>query len=88
MFRNLLMIHIGSSEIHEKMCCNRCKTQQMTSTSSSESNDKNDSCSTDEEDIGGFAGIAGCFNNLKFHEKQVTKHQNILIIVSTKMLFC
>ncbi|KAL7156802.1 hypothetical protein ABFS83_02G033500 [Erythranthe nasuta] len=60
-----------SSEIHEKMCCNRCKQHEMMPGSSSPRKYTSESCSTDEEDIGGFAGLAGCFNNLKSHEKQV-----------------
>ncbi|KAG8368368.1 hypothetical protein BUALT_Bualt15G0038200 [Buddleja alternifolia] len=60
-----------SSEIHEKMCCNRCKQHEMMSDVSGESDHTNEGCLPDEEDIGGFAGLAGCLNNLKGHEKQV-----------------
>ncbi|KAL3621160.1 DNA-dependent ATPase protein rad54 [Castilleja foliolosa] len=55
-----------SSEIHEKMCCERCEQHEITSYTSFESN-----CLPDEEDIGGFASLAGCFDSLKRNEKQV-----------------
>lgn len=71
-----------SSEIHEKMCCNRCRQHEMTPDSSLESEHMNGGCQIDEEDIGGFAGIAGCFKSLKSHEKQVSEFQNILILGS------
>ncbi|KAK4487322.1 hypothetical protein RD792_006064 [Penstemon davidsonii] len=60
-----------SSEIHEKMCCNRCKQGEMISDSRVESDYTNVRCQPVDEDIGGFAGIAGCLNNLKSYEKQV-----------------
>ncbi|KAH6772670.1 DNA repair/recombination protein [Perilla frutescens var. hirtella] len=60
-----------SSEIHEKMCCNRCRQREMMSDSSLKSECMSGGCQIDEEDIGGFAGIAGCFKSLKSHEKQV-----------------
>ncbi|KAK6159346.1 hypothetical protein DH2020_006660 [Rehmannia glutinosa] len=61
-----------SSEIHEKMCCNRCKTDEIMLDISFDSKYTDEGCRLDEkEDIGGFAGIAGCVNNLKRHEKQV-----------------
>ncbi|KAL3814221.1 hypothetical protein ACJIZ3_015489 [Penstemon smallii] len=60
-----------SSEIHEKMCCNRCKQGEMILDSRVESDYTNVGCQPDDEDIGGFAGIAGCLNNLKSYEKQV-----------------
>ncbi|XP_051135736.1 protein CHROMATIN REMODELING 25 isoform X2 [Andrographis paniculata] len=56
----------ASSEIHEKMCCNRCDQQGSNDTSECESVQPNE-----ETDIGGFAAISGCFDNLKPHEKQV-----------------
>ncbi|GFP84567.1 protein chromatin remodeling 25 [Phtheirospermum japonicum] len=57
---------VSRSEIHEKMCCKRCEQHEITSDTSFESN-----CRLDEEDIGGFASLAGCFDSLKRHEKQV-----------------
>lgn len=45
----------------------------MMSDSSLESDHMNVGCQIDEEDIGGFAGIAGCFKSLKSHEKQVSE---------------
>ncbi|XP_075477165.1 protein CHROMATIN REMODELING 25 isoform X2 [Primulina tabacum] len=54
-----------SSEIHEKMCCYRCKQNEI------EFDYSNDGSQPEDEDIGGFASIAGCLHNLKNHEKQV-----------------
>ncbi|XP_073030331.1 protein CHROMATIN REMODELING 25-like isoform X3 [Primulina eburnea] len=54
-----------SSEIHEKMCCYRCKQNEI------EFEYSNDGSQPEDEDIGGFASIAGCLHNLKNHEKQV-----------------
>ncbi|GER56642.1 DNA repair and recombination protein RAD54 [Striga asiatica] len=70
--RDLFTFHEGvSSEIHEKMCCKRCEQHEMMSDSSCKSNDMNEGCPPDEEDIGGFASIAGCLDKLKHHEKQI-----------------
>lgn len=33
----------------------------------------NEDCHSDQEDIGGFAGITGCLHKLKSSEKQVSK---------------
>lgn len=76
-----------SSEIHEKMCCNRCPQPEVMSNSTSESNYMNEGCRLDEEDIGGFAGIAGCFNSLKSHEKQVSE-VTIVGFWEWNMFFC
>ncbi|XP_020551461.1 protein CHROMATIN REMODELING 25 isoform X2 [Sesamum indicum] len=70
--RDLFTFHDSvSSEIHEKMCCSRCIGDEIISNSSMGSNYTNGGFQPDEEDIGGFAAIAGCLNNLKNHEKQV-----------------
>ncbi|KAL8541379.1 hypothetical protein ACS0TY_002583 [Phlomoides rotata] len=61
----------SSSEIHEKMCCKRCRQHEMVHDCSLDSDHINEGCRPDEEDIGGFAGITGCLNSLKSHEKQV-----------------
>ncbi|XP_073125004.1 protein CHROMATIN REMODELING 25 isoform X2 [Henckelia pumila] len=54
-----------SSEIHENMCCYRCKQNEI------EFDYSNDGGQPEDDDIGGFASVAGCLHNLKNHEKQV-----------------
>ncbi|KAL7002808.1 DNA-dependent ATPase protein rad54 [Sarracenia purpurea var. burkii] len=66
------------SEIHEKMSCIRCQNYNVVV---DEKIDKvnevdnitsiNEGCESDEEDIGGFASIAGCVQKLQSSEKQV-----------------
>lgn len=34
----------------------------------------NEVCQSDQEDIGGFAGITGCLHKLKNSEKQVSRY--------------
>lgn len=72
-FSKLLMITFCRSEVHEKMCCNRCREQELMSDSGVASECMNEGCQNDEEDIGGFAAIAGCLEILKSHEKQVSE---------------
>ncbi|KAG6408916.1 hypothetical protein SASPL_131942 [Salvia splendens] len=70
--RDLFTFHENtSSEVHEKMCCNRCRQEEMMADSNLAPECTNGGCQIDEEDIGGFAGIAGCSGSLKIHEKQV-----------------
>lgn len=70
--RDLFTFHENvSSEIHKKMCCNRCKQHEMVLDGTVESESTNQSCQSDKEDIGGFAGITGCLHKLKSSEKQV-----------------
>ncbi|KAL0334853.1 UNVERIFIED_CONTAM: protein CHROMATIN REMODELING 25 [Sesamum radiatum] len=70
--RDLFTFHDSvSSEIHEKMCCSRCIGDEIMSNSTMGSNYTNGGFQPDEEDIGGFAAIVGCLNNLRNHEKQV-----------------
>ncbi|CAA7030766.1 unnamed protein product [Microthlaspi erraticum] len=61
------------SEIHEKMSCNRC--QNATGTENMEEGNENNvddnACQIDQEDIGGFAKDAECFDLLKDSERQV-----------------
>lgn len=66
------MITFCSSEVHEKMCCNRCRQEEMMADSNLAPECTNGGCQIDEEDIGGFASIAGCSGSLKIHEKQVS----------------
>lgn len=44
----------------------------------------NEDCKSDQEDIGGFAGIAGCLHKLKSSEKQVSQY---IRFMGTKLLF-
>lgn len=81
------MITFCSSEVHEKMCCKRCRQQEMMSDSNLTSECMIGGCQVDEEDIGGFAGIAGCSGSLKSHEKQVSEVQNIQILGSGSLSF-
>ncbi|CAH8261031.1 unnamed protein product [Arabidopsis lyrata] len=62
------------SEIHEKMSCNRCQNDSAGTENIEEGNENNvddNACQIDQEDIGGFAKDAGCYNLLKNSEKQV-----------------
>nr|GEW51041.1 protein chromatin remodeling 25 [Tanacetum cinerariifolium] len=66
--RDLFTFHEDArSDIHEKMNCTRCEISggQSADTSIDEGSQ------SDEEDVGGFAGISGCLHNLKRSEKQV-----------------
>ncbi|XP_019092703.1 PREDICTED: protein CHROMATIN REMODELING 25 [Camelina sativa] len=62
------------SEIHEKMSCIRCQND-ASGTENMEEGSENDvdgnACQIDQEDIGGFAKDAGCYNLLKNSERQV-----------------
>ncbi|AEE76208.1 Protein CHROMATIN REMODELING 25 [Arabidopsis thaliana] len=62
------------SEIHEKMSCSRCQNDASGTENIEEGNENNvddNACQIDQEDIGGFAKDAGCFNLLKNSERQV-----------------
>ncbi|XP_010487852.1 PREDICTED: protein CHROMATIN REMODELING 25 [Camelina sativa] len=62
------------SEIHEKMSCIRCQNEASGTENIEEGNENNidgNACQIDQEDIGGFAKDAGCFNLLKNSERQV-----------------
>ena len=67
--------HIHRSEIHEKMNCIRCQSDDnMPEIEKRDVNQSmNRSCESDQctSDIGGFAEIAGCLDKLKSSEKQV-----------------
>ncbi|XP_071716163.1 protein CHROMATIN REMODELING 25 [Rutidosis leptorrhynchoides] len=74
--RDLFTFHEDAkSEIHEKMNCTRCQNsggraaEEIADASIDEFLDEGSH--SDEEDIGGFAGISGCLHNLKSSEKQV-----------------
>jgi len=58
------------SEIHEKMQCSRCETHGGPQSTDAQSTADNES-GEETSDIGGFAEIAGCLQNLKRSEMQV-----------------
>lgn len=66
------------SEIHEKMSCVRCQHYDaMGDDGHDKGNDvdgvsiRNGICQSEQEDIGGFASLAGCLHKLSSSEKQV-----------------
>ncbi|KFK39241.1 hypothetical protein AALP_AA3G218800 [Arabis alpina] len=73
--RNLFSFHGDvRSEIHEKMSCIRCQNDASGTENMEEGNENNlddNACQIDQEDIGGFAKDAGCFDSLKDSERQV-----------------
>ncbi|XP_027362727.1 protein CHROMATIN REMODELING 25 [Abrus precatorius] len=69
--RDLFTFHENiKSEIHEKMRCSRCQTYDEPQSTDAQTIIDSES-DEDTSDIGGFAGIAGCLQNLKRSEKQV-----------------
>ncbi|VFQ72112.1 unnamed protein product [Cuscuta campestris] len=69
--RDLFTFHDNArSEIHEKISCTRCQEHAdeviIDGTGEAMSTDK-----PNQEDIGGFAGVAGVLNKLKGSEKQI-----------------
>ncbi|KAI3525411.1 hypothetical protein L1887_04185 [Cichorium endivia] len=75
--RDLFTFHEDSrSDIHEKMICTRCQKSGEEEEADVKPNESmkdcvDEGCQSDEEDIGGFAGISGCLHKLKRSEKQV-----------------
>ena len=74
------MKFVCSSEIHEKMNCVRCGSCGGIADDGPETygeedggSSVNENCQSDQEDIGGFAGITGCLHKLKSSERQVSK---------------
>ncbi|KAL9276140.1 hypothetical protein ACSQ67_026312 [Phaseolus vulgaris] len=69
--RDLFTFHDNiKSEIHEKMQCSRCQIHDGPGSTDAQSTEDNES-GEETSDIGGFAEIAGCLQNLKRSEKQV-----------------
>ncbi|XP_027912240.1 protein CHROMATIN REMODELING 25 [Vigna unguiculata] len=69
--RDLFTFHENiKSEIHEKMQCSRCETHGGPQSTDAQSTADNES-GEETSDIGGFAEIAGCLQNLKRSEMQV-----------------
>ncbi|KAK7405812.1 hypothetical protein VNO78_07422 [Psophocarpus tetragonolobus] len=70
--RDLFTFHENiKSEIHEKMRCNRCQTFNGSPNTDAQSTIRDSESDEETSDIGGFAEIAGCLQNLKRSEKQV-----------------
>ncbi|RDY04883.1 Protein CHROMATIN REMODELING 25, partial [Mucuna pruriens] len=70
--RDLFTFHENiKSEIHEKMRCSRCQTFDGPGSNDAQSTITDSESDEETSDIGGFAEIAGCLQNLKRSEKQV-----------------
>ncbi|KAF4374022.1 hypothetical protein F8388_007928 [Cannabis sativa] len=70
--RDLFSFHENvRSEIHEKMNCIRCQSEDNMPETENKSMNKSRESDQDTSDIGGFAEIAGCLDKLKSSEKQV-----------------
>ncbi|XP_057964453.1 protein CHROMATIN REMODELING 25 isoform X2 [Malania oleifera] len=74
--RDLFTFHENArSEIHENMSCVRCQNcdDMMGLGEGDGVKSTDEGCKSDQEDsdIGGFAGVSGCFHKLKSSEKQV-----------------
>ncbi|KAG5548137.1 hypothetical protein RHGRI_013736 [Rhododendron griersonianum] len=77
--RDLFTFHENvRSEIHEKMSCVRCQHYDaMVDDGHDKGNNvdgvraTNEICQSEQEDIGGFASLAGCLHKLRSSEKQV-----------------
>lgn len=66
------LLYFFRSEIHEKMQCGRCRTFDGPQNTDVLSSTINSESEEETSDIGGFAEIAGCLENLKRSEKQVS----------------
>ncbi|KAG4404021.1 hypothetical protein AAZX31_01G229500 [Glycine max] len=70
--RDLFTFHENiKSEIHENMQCSRCQTFDGPRSTEAQSTITDSESDEETSDIGGFAEIAGCLQNLKRSEKQV-----------------
>nr|GLL47317.1 protein CHROMATIN REMODELING 25 [Ipomoea trifida] len=70
--RDLFTFHDSvRSEIHEKISCNRCQEYEVTLDDTCEAKSTDEQDKSNQEDIGGFASLAGCLNKLKSSEKQM-----------------
>nr|GMD90405.1 protein CHROMATIN REMODELING 25 [Ipomoea batatas] len=70
--RDLFTFHDSvRSEIHEKISCNRCQEYEVTLDDTCEAKSTDEQDKSNQEDIGGFASLAGCLNKLKSSEKQI-----------------
>ncbi|KAJ8558441.1 hypothetical protein K7X08_005207 [Anisodus acutangulus] len=70
--RDLFTFH-GSvrSEIHEKMSCDRCQPDAVMPDDNTIAEFNTQGHQSDQEDIGGFSGVAGCLHTLQSSEKQI-----------------
>lgn len=69
--RDLFTFHDSRSEIHEKMSCNRCQPDAVMPDGNTIAEFNTQGNQPDQEDIGGFAGVAGCLHTLQSSEKQI-----------------
>lgn len=70
--RDLFTFHDSvRSEIHEKMSCNRCQPDAVMPDNNPIADFNTQGLQPDQEDIGGFAGVAGCLHTLRSSEKQI-----------------
>ncbi|XP_047329182.1 protein CHROMATIN REMODELING 25 isoform X2 [Impatiens glandulifera] len=72
--RDLFSFHenVSRSEIHEKMNCSRCRTNDITvEDSPADHLGEMNGAEEEEEDTGGFAHITGCLHKLRASEKQI-----------------
>ncbi|PHT50279.1 Protein CHROMATIN REMODELING 25 [Capsicum baccatum] len=67
--RDLFTFHDSRSAIHDKMSCNRCHPDAVMPDDNTEFNTQGHQ--PDQEDIGGFAGVAGCLGTFQSSEKQI-----------------
>ncbi|XP_055834255.1 protein CHROMATIN REMODELING 25 isoform X2 [Solanum dulcamara] len=68
--RDLFTFHDCRSEIHEKMSCDRCQPDAVMPDDNTIAEFHIQGHQSDQEDIGGFAGVAGCLHTLQSSEKQ------------------
>ncbi|KAH0681279.1 hypothetical protein KY284_022364 [Solanum tuberosum] len=69
--RDLFTFHDSRSEIHEKMSCNRCQPDAVMPDDNIITELHTQGHQPDQEDIGGFAGVAGCLHTLRSSERQI-----------------
>ncbi|XP_059308132.1 protein CHROMATIN REMODELING 25 [Lycium ferocissimum] len=70
--RDLFTFHDSvRSEIHENMSCDRCQPDAVMPDDNTIAEFNTQDHQPDQEDIGGFAGAAGCLHTLQSSEKQI-----------------
>lgn len=77
--RDLFTFHDTRSEIHEKMSCDRCQPDAGMPDDNTKAEFHTQGHQPDQEDIGGFADVAGCMHTLQSSEKQIgaPKEENL-----------
>ena len=92
-FIQTIFFHVLRSEIHERMHCTRCQTNDdglqsdegKYAAHSTKCNGESEEKTTD--DIGGFAELAGCIHKLKKSEKQCWEAAQLRHIFADVVLF-